>query len=63
MTLTSLESELSLILKAIISIFLLLLVLVYNYLRTLDKETLINDIMLLKAVTKGEHIMFKDNGQ
>ena len=57
------QDEINLIVNAFVAIGLLLLVAIYNYIRTLDRETLVNDIMLLKAVKNGEHIMFKSDGK
>ena len=49
--------------KFLAALILLLLASIYNYLRTLDKETFINDMQLLKLVINGERIMFKKEGK
>ena len=56
------REELELIAKFTASLALLLLASLYNYIRTLDKETLITDMLLLKSVMRGERICLKDKG-
>ena len=52
------REELELIAKFTASLALLLLASLYNYIRTLDKETLITDMLLLKSVMRGERDSF-----
>ena len=57
------RQETELIVKFSALILILLLSSLYNYIRTLDKETLFNDIFLLKCVMQGKCIFLKEEGK
>jgi hypothetical protein len=58
-----LRDEIELILKFLSALVLLVLASFYNYVRTLDRETLLNDILLLKSVMQGKCIYLKNGGK
>jgi len=58
-----LHEEIALILKTSTAVILLLLAAAYNYIRTLDRETLVTDLMLLRAIARGERIIYQNNGE
>jgi hypothetical protein len=57
------RQELELIVKFAALITILLLSSFYNYIRTLDRETLLNDVFLLKCIMQGKCIFLKDEGK
>ena len=63
MWLEQVADEIALILKLLVAFTAVLIGSFLNYVRTLDKETFINDIQLLRLVASGERILFLENGK
>ena len=63
MWLEQVADEIVLILKLLAAFIIVLIGSLVNYLRTLDKETFINDIQLLRLIASGERIMFRKDGK
>jgi hypothetical protein len=55
--------EVELIIKFSAVLLLLILASICNYMKTLDKETLLNDVFLLKCVMQGKCIILKEEGK
>jgi hypothetical protein len=51
-----------LMLKLGAALIILLIGAILNYLRTLDKQTLISDIQLIQLLMSGEKITFREDG-
>ena len=56
------SEELELLLKLGVSIIILIMFSFYNYIRSLDKKTLIEDITLIKALIEHKHVYINENG-
>ena len=61
--LDSIQDQLTLLVEFSISIAMLLMIAVYNYVRTLDRETFLQDISLVRAIMRGEHVCLKKDGK
>ena len=63
MDLDVIKAEIELMMKFVSALILLLLASLYNYIRTLDKNTLVNDIFLLKCVMQGKCLYLQEEGK
>ena len=56
------SEELELLLKLGVSIVILIMFSFYNYIRSLDKKTLIQDITLVRALIENKHVYINEEG-
>jgi len=58
----SFYEEVDLLIKLGVSILLLIMLSFYNYIRSLDKKTLIEDITLVRAILHNKRVYIKEDG-
>jgi len=59
----SIVEEIEWMTKILAAFLVLLIGSIANYIRTLDRETFINDLQLLKLISQGKRIMFLEDGK
>jgi hypothetical protein len=62
-SLTIIQDELEMLLKISVSLLILVVLSLYNYIRTLNKEMLLEDILLIRSIMRGKHVRLKKDGR
>ena len=57
------HDEIDLLMKFTVSLILLIMMTCYNYIRTLDRETLITDVTVVRAIVQGKYTYLKEDGK
>jgi hypothetical protein len=58
----SINERIELLAELVISLILFAMMSIYNYVRTLDKKTLLEDIALAKAIIQRKPVYLKEDG-